>query len=235
MPPQGSTTPRARHAAPARHGRSGGTGRGRRPGRGGRAGRGLGRAGILALVVLAVLLVGGGGAAIAMMAVGTSGDTTAAPGAAAVTARPAAGTEADAGLPMSPTMLASISSVPSGDEVVVDVAGRSIPVHILGIVAPAAGECGAEASLAFANEQMSGQMVTLVPDPTMPEMDPQGRRLAYVVLRTQLSYTDAALMKGMARADTTRPLWYSDVFVREQAKAVDDEQGIWGDPCRAKP
>lgn len=231
MRPQGPPTPRSRHAAPARHGRAGG--RGGRRGR--RGGRGLGRAGVLALVVLAVLLVGGGGAAIAMMTVTSSGGSDAAVAGSAVNARPAAAPDPDAGLPSSPTMLASVARVDSGDEVLVNVGGRAVPVRILGIVAPSAPECGAEAAVAFANQQLAGQMVTLVPDPTMPEMDAQGRRLAYVVLRSQLSYTDAALMAGMARADTARPLWYSEVFAREQSRAVDDEAGIWGAPCRVRP
>lgn len=233
MAPQGPPAPRARHAAPSRHARGGRRSRGRRGGGG--------RLGLVALVALAVLVVGGGGAALGVMTLGSSSPDTTAPASASGggTPSPASGVSAtpasDAGLPSSPTMIASVSSVDSGDAVTVDVAGRSIPVRILGIDAPAAPQCGAEASLAYAQQQMAGQMVTLVPDPTMPETDAQGRRLAYVVLRSQLSYTDAALMKGMARTDTSQPLWYADVFAREQSQAVDDGVGIWGAPCNARP
>ena len=62
-------------------------------------------------------------------------------------------------------------------------------------------------------------MVTLVPDPTLPELDERGARLAYVVIHSQLNYTDAVLSDGIGRADTSRPLWYAAVFAPEQSGA----------------
>lgn len=80
-------------------------------------------------------------------------------------------------------------------------------------------------------DALSGQTVTLVPDPTIEEFDADGRRPAYVVLRTQQSYTDQALLTGVARADTVRSLWYGDIFVAEQDTARSRGVGLWGPPC----
>ncbi|NMO92368.1 thermonuclease family protein [Actinomycetospora sp. TBRC 11914] len=141
-----------------------------------------------------------------------------------------------------PTLLGQVVRVDSGDEVMVRVDGADQPIAILGITAPrpagpqrTTGECGAAAALRFADQRLSGQTVTLVPDPTVPELDDHGRRLAYVVLSSQLNFTDAALLAGVVTAETDRPLWYAPVFAREQAQAVADGVGLWGAPCRATP
>jgi endonuclease YncB( thermonuclease family) len=141
-----------------------------------------------------------------------------------------------------PTLFGDVVRVDSGDEVVVRVDGQERTVAILGITAPllagptrATAECGAKDALTFADQRLSGQTVTLVPDPTLPETDDQGRRLAYVVLPSQLNFTDAALQAGVVQADTSRKLWYAPVFAREQSEAVDAGRGIWGPPCRATP
>ena len=166
------------------------------------------------------------------------------PGAVPVAATPAASTSPASATPAAshPTLLADVVRVDSGDEVMVRVAGAEQTVSILGITAPqSAGperttaQCGANASLRFADQTLSGQTVTLVPDPTVPEVDDQGRRLAYVVLPSQLSFTDAALLAGAVTADTDRKLWYAPVFAREQSEAVDAGRGLWGPPCRATP
>jgi endonuclease YncB( thermonuclease family) len=166
------------------------------------------------------------------------------PGAVPVAATPAASTSPASAVPAAshPTLLADVVRVDSGDEVMVRVDGAEQTVAILGITAPqSAGperttaQCGANDALRFADERLSGQTVTLVPDPTVPEVDDQGRRLAYVVLPSQLSFTDAALLAGVVTADTGRKLWYAPVFAREQSEAVGAERGLWGPPCRATP
>jgi endonuclease YncB( thermonuclease family) len=156
----------------------------------------------------------------------------------ASSAAPASAAPADA----HPTLLGQVVRVDSGDEVVVRVDGADQVVSILGITAPrlvgperATAECGAAAALRFADERLSGQTVTLVPDPTVPAVDELGRRLAYVVLSSQLNFTDAALLAGVVTAETDRPLWYAPVFAREQSQAVDAASGIWGAPCHAVP
>ena len=213
--------------------------RGRRPAR--PDGRG-GTAGLIGLAALALVAVGGAGVAGGAM-LGGSGTAPAPVASAGPPAPPPAVSDAlaDAALGAKPTMIGRVTAVSAGDEVTAEVAGRSMPIRVLGIAAPAvagpgrAAECGGAAALEHARTMMAGQMVTLVPDPTQPEFDDRGRRLAYVVLRSQLSYTDAALTAGVSRADTTRPLWYSDVFTREQDVAARAGRGIWGAPCRLTP
>jgi endonuclease YncB( thermonuclease family) len=141
-----------------------------------------------------------------------------------------------------PTMFGEVVRVDSGDEIMVRVDGKEQTVAVLGVTAPrlagperTTAECGAKAALTFADERLSGQTVTLVPDPTVPEVDDQGRRLAYVVLPSQLNYTDAALQAGVVMADTSRKLWYASVFAREQSEAADADRGMWGPPCNATP
>jgi endonuclease YncB( thermonuclease family) len=166
------------------------------------------------------------------------------PGVVPVAATPAASTSPASATPTAshPTVLADVVRVDSGDEVMVRIDGAEQTVSILGITAPqSAGperttaQCGANDALRFADERLSGQTVTLVPDPTVPEVDDQGRRLAYVVLPSQLSFTDAALLAGVVTADTDPKLWYAPVFAREQSEAADAKRGLWGPPCRATP
>ena len=227
---------RDRHARHARPGARGGSGRA------GTVGAvALGVAALLGVGVLAgVLLAPHLGVPEASTGLGTAppppASSAASVGAGAATATTATSEAAR------PTLLARVTRVDTGDEITVDVAGRPARVRILGLDAPdamAAGrteaECGADEALRFAEDRLAGQTVTLVPDPTVPELDDRGRRLAHVVLRSQLSYTDAALLAGVARVDTSRPLWYGEVFAREQREAVTAERGLWGDPCRETP
>jgi endonuclease YncB( thermonuclease family) len=193
-------------------------------------------------------------AGIVLLAVGLLVGRLTAPAAPAVPAGPAAtpvptertvpaSPASSAGPAVShPTLLGQVVRVDSGDEVVVRTGGADQVVSILGITAPRlagpqreTAECGAAAAVRFADERLSGQTVTLVPDPTVPEVDDQGRRLAYVVLASQLNFTDAALLAGVVTTETDRPLWYAPVFAREQAQAVDDGVGLWGAPCHATP
>ncbi|HEY2195539.1 MAG TPA: thermonuclease family protein [Actinomycetospora sp.] len=199
-------------------------------------------AALAGVVLLAVgLLVGrltapGGGAASVAAAAAPASATSASGATSPAAPSPGGVSETH------PTLLGQIVRVDSGDEVVVRIDGAEQVVSILGITAPrpvgpdrATAECGASAALRFADQRLSGQAVTLVPDPTVPALDEHGRRLAYVVLSTQLNFTDAALLAGVVTADTDRRLWYAPVFAREQSDAADAGRGIWGAPCRATP
>ncbi|MET0191205.1 MAG: thermonuclease family protein, partial [Pseudonocardia sediminis] len=146
-------------------------------------------------------------------------------------------------LPSRPTMIGQVLSVRSADTVTVRVADQTFDVSVLGLDAPqparpagpdgpaVPAECGADAGIAYASDQLIGRQVTLVPDPTVDEFDQQGRRLAYLVLRTEQNYTDQALVAGIARASTERPLWYSDVLAQGETTARAAGAGIWGFPC----
>ncbi|MFC5064695.1 thermonuclease family protein [Actinomycetospora atypica] len=197
---------------------------------------------LLLTAVGGVVLLGLGVLLGLVLGRGSGGAAAAAPVAAvAPTSTPTArAADATAGAP--PTLMGEVVRVDTGDEVVVRVGTEEVVVGILGIDAPemagptrTTGECGAAEALRFADRTLSGQTVTLVPDPTIPAVDDRGRRLAYVVLPTQLSYTDAAISAGVVTADTSRRLWYAPVFAREQAEAVKADRGMWGDPCDATP
>lgn len=197
----------------------------------------------LLLAVLAGLLLLGVGVGIGIPAGRMTAPAPPAPPAPPVTAPEASASLVSAAPAAShPTMFGDVVRVDSGDEIVVRVDGQEQTVAVLGITAPrlagperTTAECGAKAALTFADQRLSGQTVTLVPDPTVPATDAQGRRLAYVVLPTQLNYTDAALQAGVVMADTSRKLWYAPIFAREQTEAVDAGRGLWGAPCHATP
>ena len=214
-----------------RHGSGRHSVRGRRPG-------GAARRLALGVLALAVVLAVGVGVGLLLKGTGSGAQAGVSP---AGGSSPAVASTSASDLPGSPTMVARVVGVESGDVVSVEAAYQVFSVRVLGIDAPdpasAAGpaQCGSDAAIAYATDTLRGQTVTLVPDPSLPETDDQGRRLFYVVMRSQLSYTDAALMAGVARVDTSRPAMYSDVFMQEQTKAAEEAKGIWGLPCRARP
>ena len=203
---------------------------------------GLGSRLPLVLTAVAGVVLLGLGVLLGLVLGRTSGGGVAAPVAAVAPGSTSTTRTVDAATDGSPTLMGEVVRVDTGDEVVVRVGTEEVVVAILGIRAPemagpnrTTGECGAAEALRFADRTLSGQTVTLVPDPTIPAVDEQGRRLAYVVLASQLSYTDAALSAGVVTADTSRKLWYAPVFAREQAEAVKADRGMWGDPCDATP
>ena len=196
----------------------------------------------LVLTAVAGVVLLGLGVLLGLVLGRTSGGGVAAPVAAVAPGSTSTTSTVDAATDGSPTLMGEVVRVDTGDEVVVRVGTEEVVVAILGIDAPemagparATGECGAAQALRFADRTLSGQTVTLVPDPTIPAVDEQGRRLAYVVLASQLSYTDAAISAGVVTADTSRRLWYAPVFAREQTEAVEADRGMWGDPCDATP
>ncbi len=141
-----------------------------------------------------------------------------------------------AGLGGPPTLFGRVTAVPDPATVVVDVAGRRIPVGVLGIEAIPA--CAAGDAVAFARRTLLGQSVTLVPDPTLaPPADAAGPLppyRAYVVLTSQQSYTDAATAAGWTAPGNSAGL-YRPVFDREQRDAQTAAAGMWGPPCQPPP
>lgn len=140
---------------------------------------------------------------------------------------PTAAPTAVAGPVGPPTLYGRVVDVPAPGSVVVDVAGQRIPVEVLGIDTSTIPACAAPGALAFARDTLSGQTVTLVPDPTM---SPTPVRRAYVVLSSQLSYTDAALQAGWATPgrSTTQ---YRSIFDAETRQARNAGLGMWGPAC----
>lgn len=146
---------------------------------------------------------------------------------------------ASAPSPFRPTMIGQVVAVRDGSTITVQVGDRPVDVVILGLDTPdpaspgRPAQCGAGSAAAYAADTLTGQVVTLVPDPSVAEFDAEGRRQAYVVLRSQASYTDLALSDGIGRHSTSPTAWYDAVFAREEATARDSGAGIWGAPCRA--
>lgn len=114
----------------------------------------------------------------------------------------------------------TVTAVPDGATVVLG--SRRVPV--LGLSAPTGQDCGAQESADHARTALLGKVVTLVPDPSLPATDPA----RHVVSRSQLSYTDDAIVAGVARV-APGPWWYRDTFTREQRAAVDARAGLWRD------
>lgn len=146
---------------------------------------------------------------------------------------------APAPAPARATLIGEVVAVQDGETITVEVGGAPVDVAILGLDTPdpaapgRAAQCGAGTALAYASDTLAGQAVTLVGDPSVGEFDDRGRRHAYVVLRSQASYTDLALGEGVGRRSADPPAWYDEVFVREEAAARAAGTGIWGAPCRA--
>jgi hypothetical protein len=136
---------------------------------------------------------------------------------------------ADPGPTGPPTLYGQVREVRDPATVVVDVAGRPVTVGVVGLDAAAVPACAAARALDFARTTLQGRTVTLVPDPTLPAPPPGAPSRAYVVLDTQLSYTDAAILAGWSPA--AGPAQYRAVFDREQADAQADRVGMWGPPC----
>lgn len=115
-------------------------------------------------------------------------------------------------------------SEPAGSEVVV-----------LGIAVPNSNGCGHAISKAFANRTLSGQMVTMVQDPSQPVTDKQGRRQAYLRTSDGTDYSTEAVTQGMAKYyDASRPVEKADELKTAQDAAKEKKSGLWDTPCNGK-
>ena len=113
---------------------------------------------------------------------------------------------------------ATVTAVRSGDTVVVD---GTQDVRVVGLRAPAPGECGYGQVVDHARVMLAGRRVTLVPDPAAPGAG------EHVVMADQESYADEALLAGMGRVAPGSST-YRDVELREQQQAQDAGRGLWG-------
>lgn len=184
---------------------------------------------VAAGLVLAALVLVAGTAGATMLLVSPTG----VPVAPAVAAgpEPAEPVTAPGGLVGPPTLVGRVVEVPDVTTAVVDVRGRGLRVDVAGLAPGATPPCAAGDAVAFARRTLQGEQVTLVPDPTLPP-SPPGRWRAYLVLGSQLSFTDAALRAGWARAGEGR---YREGFVGGEADAREAGRGQWGPPCRSSP
>ncbi|MFC5065205.1 pyridoxamine 5'-phosphate oxidase family protein [Actinomycetospora atypica] len=184
--------------------------------------RGRSRGTLAALAVLGVLVLLLGALSIVLATSGGQQEV------GAQSPAPAPAPAADAAPTGPPVLRGQVRQVLDPATVVVDVDGRPVTVAVVGLDAATIPACATPAALAFARETLDGQTVTLVPDPTLPP-SPSGPTRAYAVLGSQLSYTDAAILGGHAKASGAAQ--YRAVFDREQGVAQDDGVGMWGPPC----
>ncbi len=118
--------------------------------------------------------------------------------------------------------------MPDPGTVVVDVSGQRVVVGVLGVDPATIPPCAAPGALAFAHRTLDRQQVTLVPDPTVA---PMLNRQAYVVLASQLSYTDALIGAGWAVPAGTA--LYRPGFDEARVAAQDAKVGMFGSACPA--
>jgi endonuclease YncB( thermonuclease family) len=107
--------------------------------------------------------------------------------------------------------------------------GVTGPVEVLGIQAPADGQCGAAQSVSFAMSKLNGTAVTLVTDPASPGIDGAGRLLAHVVLPNGADYAVVAARAGMVKYHAPgTPDPRADQIKIAQAEAQRAGAGLWG-------
>lgn len=181
---------------------------------------------LLASAVGATVLLGG----CSNEPLAPSASTGSAPPAATAPAPGTAAPPAPAPLQGPVTLYGRVLDVVDPATLTVAVQGQAVPDQQVSVTVIGLGPtpaCGAADAVAFARRTLLAQQVTLVPDPTLP---PSPQLRAYVVLGSQLSYTDAAIGDGRVAADGAA--LYRPVFDEEQRVAQQQRRGIWGPPCR---
>lgn len=128
-----------------------------------------------------------------------------------------------------PTLVGRVVQVVDPGTVVVEVAGRPVTVSVVGVDVTGTPQCARPGALAFARDFLDGQEVTLVPDPTLPPPPADSPTWpAHLVVASQQSYTDAALVAGWVSAGEGR---YRAGFETGERLAQDAMAGMWGPPC----
>ncbi len=128
-----------------------------------------------------------------------------------------------------PTLYGRVQRVVDPATVVVDVGGRPVTVSVIGVDTASTPPCAQADAQRFAQGFLDGQEVTLVPDPTLPAPAADSPTWpAYLVVGTQQSYTDAALVAGWVGPGQGR---YRTGFEAGQRIAQDRQAGMWGPPC----
>lgn len=161
------------------------------------------------------------GAARALLAAAAAALVCGGVGAAVVVTDTPAPVPAAAVAPADPLRVryATVDDVPQPGLAVLD--GRET-VRIAGIKAPAGADCGADEALTHARSLLQGERVTVVPDPA----EPGGP--VHLVLASQQSYSDAALVDGYATV-SDGPWTYRAGGIGEALDAAREQRGLWAD------
>ncbi|WP_260761582.1 thermonuclease family protein [Mycobacterium sp. SMC-4] len=135
---------------------------------------------------------------------------------------------------------ATVLRVVDGDTIDIrdDVRGR-LRIRVLGIDTPetkrpgySVGCWGAEAT-EFAEQNLLGQRVAFVPDPTQDRTDRYGRTLAYLVKAGGWNYSIEAARAGAARSYVYagNPVSLFGQIAAAEQEARSAQRGLWGPPC----
>lgn len=135
---------------------------------------------------------------------------------------------------------AVVLKVVDGDTIDIrdDNRGR-LRVRILGIDTPETKKpgytvgCWGPEATEFATDNMVGQRVALVPDPTQDSTDRYGRTLAYLVRADGWDYSIEAARAGAARSYVYdgNPVTQADAIRAAEQEARSAGRGLWGPPC----
>jgi micrococcal nuclease len=134
---------------------------------------------------------------------------------------------------------AQVLRVVDGDTVDVrdDVRGR-LRIRVLGIDTPETKKpgytvgCWGPEATRFAQENLVGQRVAVVLDPTQDRTDRYGRTLAYLVKADGWNYSVEAARAGAARAYVyKRPVQLHGQIAAAEQEARAAKRGMWGPPC----
>ncbi|OPX08349.1 thermonuclease family protein [Mycobacterium sp. AT1] len=142
--------------------------------------------------------------------------------------------------PDTATTTATVLRIVDGDTVdVVDDTRARLRLRLLGIDTPETKKpgysvgCWGPQATEFARENLAGQRVSVVTDPTQDLHDRYGRTLAYLDKPGNWDYSVEAARAGAARAYVYEN---SPVARAPQIAAAEDEakqagRGLWGPPC----
>jgi micrococcal nuclease len=133
--------------------------------------------------------------------------------------------------------------ISEGDTYHITVSHRDLNVRLLGVDTPStkrlcaantsdcvAGtmpQCGGPQAAQFAQHVLAGRAITLVPDPTGPNLDRYGRALRYIRVPGVGDYSIAVVRAGWARVQPNPGREGRDLELA-QAEAVSAKRGIWG-------
>lgn len=121
---------------------------------------------------------------------------------------------------------ALVTSVTDGDTIRVDYQGENVPVRLIGIDAPEAGEPFSTEATGALTTLVGGKTVKLEFD--VESRDMYGRLLAYVWVGGEMANA-AMLRQGMATLYTVPPdVKYTAELQAAQDEAQDNHRGIWG-------
>jgi endonuclease YncB( thermonuclease family) len=135
-----------------------------------------------------------------------------------------------------PVERATVTKVIDADTLIVDLAGRSERVRLLGVDAPEMGwgegrgeEFLAREASEFARRLCLGQRVSLSSDPQREDRDSYGRLLRYVQLPDDRSLNAELIRRGYGYAFTRYPFARQSKFVELESKARERAVGLWAE------